>query len=317
MLARRYVGPILRDNPLVDDVLWYDSLAGSVRPAGDIILDLRARHFDAAVAVHPTPRIAWILARAGIPVRVGTGYRWYSPLFTRRVFDHRKTGERHELEYNLRLLAPLGIGPEPRRASYEFGITPTAQARASIACILRSFGAPAGAEVVVLHPGSGGSARDWPAGNFRRLGLNLSELKNVAVVVTGTPAEERVLRQVLHDARPPFISLAGILQMDQLTALLAQAALVVSNSTGPLHLAAALGTPVIGLYPPVAGMNPRRWGPVGEHAAVLTGEGPADCTRCGNGRPCICMESIGVERVTAEAVRVLQQSRQTRGSYVA
>ncbi|HEX9007439.1 MAG TPA: glycosyltransferase family 9 protein, partial [Bacteroidota bacterium] len=261
MLTRRYVGPILRENPLVNDVLWYDSLVGSDRPTGDLIRDLQERHFDAALAVHPTPRIAWILARAGIPVRIGTGYRFYSLLFTRRVFDHRRTGERHELEYNLRLLTPLGLTPRPRQAGYEFGITPSGHARASIACILRSFGVPAGTDVAVLHPGSGGSARDWPPENFRRLALNLGEMKNVAVVITGTPVEERVLRKVLHNVSPPVISLAGILQMDQLTALLERAALVVSNSTGPLHLAAALGTPVIGLYPPVAAMSARRWGP--------------------------------------------------------
>ncbi len=317
MMVRRYVGPIVTGNRLVDEVLWYDDASGNPRPLDEIVSDLRARRFDAAVAVHPTPRIAWMLARAGVPVRVGTGYRLYSPLFTHRVYDHRRSGERHELEYNLRLLTALGIPSGMVETPLDFGISPSAASRTAISRILQSLGVSPGADLVVLHPGSGGSSREWLPERFRELGLNLSRMRNVRVVVTGTPAEERVLLRVVSDARPEIVSLAGMLRMDQLSALLERASLVVANSTGPLHLAVALGTPVIGLYPPIAAMSPRRWGPYGDRTLVIAGEGPVNCRKCAGGGQCGCMLTISVERVTGEAVRLLQQVRSTRGSSVA
>ena len=73
-----------------------------------MLAEIRRAQFDAVVVAFPRFRIALLLWLAGIPVRVGTGYRWYSFLFNRKIFEHRKTVEKHEAEYNLSLLKGLG-----------------------------------------------------------------------------------------------------------------------------------------------------------------------------------------------------------------
>jgi len=120
---------------------------------------LRAGRFGAAIIVHPTARLALLVFLARIPVRVGTGYRTYSFLFNRRVYTHRKTAERHEVEYNLDLLSPLGcVAVAARPLDVPLDIGPGARERAS--AVLESAGVTG--RFVVIHAGSGGSAREWP-----------------------------------------------------------------------------------------------------------------------------------------------------------
>jgi len=312
MLVRTYVRPIIAGNPFVEDAVWVDDEGGVPKDFFSLRKELDEKNFDAAVIVRPTFRISLLVFTARISRRVGTGYRWYSWLFTDRLYEHRKTAERHELEYNLRLLRPLGIEVSSSVAP-DFGIRVPSDVRQEITAILRSFGIEDDEKVVVLHPASGGSAREWPPDRFRELGLRLAEIENVKVVVTGMPSEERTLRRVLESSCPPFVSLVGRLTLPILTGLLERASLFIANSTGPLHLAGALGTPVIGLYPPVRPMSAARWGPYGENGVALSGDGPGDCQRCAKGGRCACMLSIQINQVLDAAVALLKSSSMPKG----
>jgi len=309
MLVSRYVGAIVEHNPLIDAIIWSDDAKGNPVPFHAISRELRGHHFDAAVIARPTPRIAWLVARSGIPLRVGTGYRWYSALFNRRVYDHRKTAERHEVEYNLRLMGALGFEIPDLHTCAEFGITPSAEAKHSVDHILQSFGIIKDQPFVILHPASGGSARDWPPERFCELSTELCSKHRIAVVVTGTVGDEKIVRRVMRGAPAAIVSLAGLLNLPQLIALIDRATVLVANSTGPLHLAVALGTPVVGLYPPVTPMSAKRWGPYAPGAAVLTGNGPVDCDRCSSGDPCNCMLGITVAQVEGEVMRLIDSGR--------
>ncbi len=312
MLVRTYVRPIVSGNPIVGDVIWADDDRGMPKGILSLRKELRNKGFDAAIVVRPTFRNTLLVLLARIPRRVGTGYRWYSWLFTDRIFEHRKTAERHELEYNLRLLRPLGIEVSSSVAPY-FGIRVPAEVRQEITAILRSFGIEDDQRVVVLHPASGGSAREWPPDRFREVGLQLAAREHVKVVVTGMPSEERTLRRVLENSSPPFVSLVGRLSLPSLAGLLERASLFIANSTGPLHLAGALGTPVIGLYPPVLPMSAARWGPYAENGVALSGEGPGNCLRCARGGRCACMLSIQINHVMDAAVALLKSSSVPKG----
>ena len=142
-------------------------------------------------------------------------------------------------------------------------------------------------------------------------------LGNYRIVITGMPSEERTLRRVLEGSGSSFVSLVGRLSLGLLAALLARARLFISNSTGPLHLATALGTPVIGLYPPIRPMSAPRWGPYGANAIALTGLGPDDCTRCIRGGHCACMLSIQISQVMDAANELLNRSSLQKGMSVA
>ena len=171
--------------------------------------------------------------------------------------------------------------------------------------------------MVVIHPGSGGSAREWPVARFGELARLLHRTFGCQVVVTGTEEEQERMMQVRDALAGRALLFPGTLSLTELAAILRSASLVISHSTGPLHLAVAVGARVLGLYPPVTAMSARRWGPYSPHARVLEGAGPEDCRACANGGPCACMDSITVDCAFREAKRILENvEERTRGSDV-
>jgi ADP-heptose:LPS heptosyltransferase len=305
MLAGHYAGAIVEGYPPVDELLWYDD-AGGLVPFRVMVGRLRSGRFDVAIIVHPTLRLALLASLARIPVRIGTGYRYYSFLFNRRVYTHRKTAERHEVEYNLDLLAPLGCTAIPAKPlDVPLDIPRGARERASM--ILRDAGVTG--RFVVIHPGSGGSAREWPLEHFGLLAAKFIELSNLAVVVTGTAGESARVEEVARVSSGRAVNLAGRLNVKELAALLQKASLLVANSTGPLHVGV-----VVGLFPQTPVMGPRRWGPYTDNARVLVPAKPPDCDECAGsaGIPCACMASISVETAFAAAAELLAASALTQ-----
>ena len=103
MLVHPGIRGIVEHHPDLDGVLWDGAGETGFRGFFRLLGEIRRGKFDVALLLHPTLRLAVVLALAGIPVRVGTGYRFYAFLFNRRVWEHRKDSRRHEVEYNLSL----------------------------------------------------------------------------------------------------------------------------------------------------------------------------------------------------------------------
>ncbi|HBE74237.1 MAG TPA: hypothetical protein DDW31_09190 [candidate division Zixibacteria bacterium] len=301
-LTRPYTAPLAAMAPDVDSVLEDEPGTGAWRLSRRI----SAGKYDAAVLLHPTARLAAALFLARIPVRIGTAYRSYSFLLNRRVPLHRRDSRRHELELNLELVdRGLGLGASEeivkKRWLPRLNVVPASREAAA-----GTLGAQSGKEIVVVHPGSGGSARDWPLRNFGALIDRLSGA-GLAVAVTLGPGEEALRGRLepMLSSRPGWLS--G-LALGELAAALSLAGLVVSNSTGPLHIASAAGARALGIYCPVKPCLPRRWGPYGPGHLALVPEAPA-CDRC-SGESCRhwdCMESLTVESVFAKALEMLQK----------
>jgi heptosyltransferase-3 len=304
MLLRRYTGAIVEGHGDVDEILWYDRPKGQV-PFGAMLARLREGRFDSAIAVYPRLRIAALLFLAGIPIRAGSGYRYYSFLFNRRVYEHRKDARRHELEYNLELLRPFGIDVPDLRGEAEFGIAVPPESIQRVRQLLAERGV--GAPFAVLHPGTGKSAREWPREKLGELGARIAR-EGMAVVVTGTGEEGDLVREVARLSGG--CGLAGVLTLKELAALLRMAAVVISHSTGPLHLAVAVGTPVVGLYPQLTAMSARRWGPYTGRSRVHMPDRSAECRDCEDGGPCACMESITVDSVLASVDAMVKLRRE-------
>ncbi len=305
VLLRRYTGEILDGNPYINEVIWYDR-DGVLIPFNEMCATLRERRFDTAVVVYPRLRLAWLMFRSGIPVRVGTGYRYYSFLFNRKVYEHRKDARRHELEYNLSLLQKIGCAV-PEDFVPEFYIDVPVEADTAIDQLL-SEQRVAGKELAILHPGSGGSAREWPMRYFGTLAARLAA-EGFAVLVTGTTEEAQKIRAVVDASGGVAVALAGRLSLKHLAALLRRANVFIANSTGPLHLAVAMGTPVVGLYPQHPAMSATRWGPYTGKKAVLVPDRPLDCRVCVESKTeCECMASIDVERVLRETLRLIREN---------
>jgi lipopolysaccharide heptosyltransferase II len=305
MLLRTYTGELVRGNPYVDRIIWYDDDRGLI-PLREMRRVLREELFDAVIVVYPTLRLAWLMFLAGIPVRVGTGYRYYSVLFTRRVFEHRKDAKRHEVEYNLGLLSRIQCLPDSRP---EFYIDIPQDTDRRVREILSGAGIESGERMAIVHPGSGGSARDWSAQNFGLLAARLADTEHLRVIVTGGTDEAGLVSRVVEASGGKAQGMAGMFTLKELTALARSADLFIGNSTGPLHIAAAVNTPVVGLYPQHTAMSQRRWGPWCSHKRVLVPEKPPDCHDCvdADATFCACMESITVDRVFDAARSLLRE----------
>lgn len=306
MLLRSYTKDIAEGYEGLNAILLYDA-EGEEKPFVSMLAEVRRERFDVVVISYPTFRLALLMFLARIPVRVGTGYRWYSLLFNRKVFEHRRTAEKHELEYNLSLLNSLGCRDQTK-PSITLKVPPWAVERAREE--RRELGIGEDESVVILHPGSGGSARDWSPERFGGLARLLSG-RGYRVVVTGTGKEEALMQRVVQSSGGRALPIRRELSLQELAGFLQSARLVVANSTGPLHVAAAVGTPVIGLYPPIPECSPTRWGPWTEKSAVFVAD-PQRCPRCRGGR-CQgndCMDQIDELRVSEAAFRLLDPSKE-------
>jgi ADP-heptose:LPS heptosyltransferase len=250
-LVQPYTAPLLENNPDVDEIIV--DQGGS---ADALAARLREGQFDTAIVAFPRWRTVRAVWRAGIPVRIGPASKIYSLLLNRRVWQHRSEGKRHEADYNLELLAPLGIPFQ--RVTTRFVLTPEEKTEGR--GILESYRISFKRPIVCLHPGSGGSSARWPLNHFMELGDRLQEA-GCDVVVTGGPGETHQTIMIDQMKRVPVFIAAGSISTRQFASILSHVDLMVSNSTGPLHMAVALGTPTVSVYSPIPTCHPRRWGP--------------------------------------------------------
>jgi heptosyltransferase-2 len=226
---------------------------------------LRAYGTDLLVCVSRGPGLALAGLLARVRHRVGTGYRLHSPLFTRRVAERRRAGGRHELEYALSFAHRAGAAPGPER----FGLRlPEAAIEEADRWLRRHQVAQS---FLLFHPGSGGSCPAWPFERFAQL-ASLLRAAGRGVVFSVGPADERIARALQAAPREvrELPRCGGGIPL--LAALSRRATAVVSNSTGPLHLAAALDVPTLGFYAPWATCGAARWGPYASNGYALVVE---------------------------------------------
>jgi ADP-heptose:LPS heptosyltransferase len=226
----------------------------------------RIRRFDPqlGVAISRRAETAWQLSRAAVPHRVGTARRWFSPLFTRRVEGSRRHAGAHEVDYAMEFAQAAGATGSQR--CFDIELSDQVRSDAADWCRRRSLDS----NVLILHPGSGGSCPAWPLERWAEL-IRLLQSRGEPFVVSCGPAD-RATVATLRSELEPFPCFEG--ELMQLAALLAGARGVVSNSTGPIHLAAALGSPTLAIHAPWTSCAPARWAPYDARGyALVVGEG--------------------------------------------
>jgi len=304
-LVSPYAKEIVQNHPAVDAVELYEkgeNLWGLVRR-------FKALKPDVFIALYPRVQQVWAARLAGIPTRIGTAYRWYSFLLTDKVKVHRSVCDRHEVEYNLDLVKPLGA--EPTAGKIEFPLTDSERSFAKD--LLREKGIKPKGHYVVVHPGHKGSALNWKPERYGQATLQLCRRKGLRVILTGGPDETDLVSQVTAhlsglgpDQRP--ILLIGECTLRQLAAVYEGADCFLSGSTGTMHLAAAVGTPTVSLFCPIPQTTPVRWGPWGNPSTVLMPRN-LECPHCRVGA---CarhdpMDAIPVEEVLGAVEKYLSK----------
>ena len=255
---------------------------------------------EAAIFLKPFRRLMWAAWVAGVPIRVATGYRWYSLLANRRIHEHRSEFSKHESEYNVDMLKGLGLCPQPVGQPM---LTLTETERAAGATWWSGLPSPR----IVVHPG-GISARRWRLEHYRDLVLTLAS-KGYGVMLTGSEQEQREFGKglPLSTALPSGVAdLMGKLSLRELMSVIATAQVVVSGATGPAHLAAALDIPTVTLFDPRRNNLPVRWKPLG--TGVLLRPDVPTCDKC-IGEVCPywdCLDRFTVAKVIAAISQVIK-----------
>lgn len=300
-LVSPYAKEIVQNHPAVDAVELYEKEESFFT----LSRRFKALNPDVFIALYPRPKQVWAAWMAGIPKRIGTAYRWYSFLLTDKVKVHRSAGDRHEVEYNLDLVKPLGA--EPKNEKIEFPVTESERIFARD--LLKEKGTKPKGHYVVVHPGHKGSALNWKPERYGQLVAQLCRQKGLRVVLTGAADETHLISRVTaqvsglgSDQKP--ILLIGECTLRQLAAVYEGADCFLSGSTGTMHLAAAVGTPTVSLFCTIPQTTPVRWGPWGNESTVLMPQN-LQCRDCQRGA---CSKHDSMDAISVEEVlRVLQK----------
>ena len=285
-LCRAYAAPVARNCRFIDHVITLEAL-------DDPASYFAAAAVDSIIFAYPQRRLALAARKAGIRYRVGTSHRWFHWLACNRLAHFsRARSTLHEALLNFALLRPLGLHQAPALAALPALYGLRAQRQASVDALFS--GAPFN---LILHPKSNGNGREWPAGHYARLAQRLLAEPDIRLWITGSASEGAVLEREAAAllALPNVRMLCGQFDLDGLLALIGACDGLVASGTGPLHMAAALGRPALGLFPPLKPIDAARWGALGEQAQNLCVA--RSCSACSNAAACACMQDITPQQV--------------------
>ena len=308
LVVRPSAAGIFADIDFVDQLLIYDRRSAlSIIPH---VREWRKRQFDLAVLFQNAFEAALIPFLAGVPIRLGYATESRQPLLTHPLALPDWRSSRHEVFYYLYLITALEqllFG-----ASTICETTPDPSLQISDARktgaeeLLRAYGVQATEPVVALCPGSINSrAKRWPAEAYAALGDRLIDSRR-QVLLIGSADEADVTHEVTNRMRRKPTVLTGKTSLDQITAVLSLVDLVVTNDTGPAHIAAALGRPTLVIFGPT---NPLTTRPFAPEAEIL--RHPPDCAPCML-RDCPidhrCMTAITVDEVFEHSQALLKRA---------
>ncbi len=276
----RYAG-LIEGNPFVRSTLKFDTLGWRKRMASAAMLEevtrslfeLRELSFDAAIDFQGLIKSALIAGLSRSRDRVGFSEYWLrepsaGAFYTERVGPRGCT---HVVEENLALVEHLGAR-RPTSDQWRFPLPKSADDDAYVEQQLKALDAQ---EFMIINPGGGWITKRWAPENYAELITRLESELPSRILLTGSPEEEPLIREILERAGSRHASLFRS-TMTQFIALARRARLFVGGDTGPLHLAAAAGTPIVAIYGPT---DPSRNGPFSAADITLTNCGPIDHTR--------------------------------------
>jgi len=320
-LVQPSIKPLLDGLSEVDEVLTYEPKGRHRGLDGFFTLmeELKERKFDISISLQSQVRLAAACFGVGIPVRIGPLSKIHSFVFYNRGSRQRRSlVEMHEADYNLGLLRKIGIRSVTRTIPTSVHVSDLAQKWADDFFAVR--GLNEGPGCVVVHPGMGGSALNWPEEHYIDL-VKLLLSDGVNTVLTGGPAEGALIERIVKHIEGSLfkgnsLGRGGLTTyvakegegLEQLAAIFSRAKVVVAPSTGPLHLANALKIPTVSFFSPIRVQSAIRWGPYlsqEDQVSVLVPE-----VFCGQDRKCLgseckyflCMKSI-LPRQAVDEVR--------------
>lgn len=296
---------VVESNPDLNEVIYYDkggsekSLLGAVKFA---VGTLRKKKFDMAIALHPTARTHIAFFLAGIPARIGYD-RKMGALLTERIKHCKQEGGMHEALYNFELLEKAGFDvssadPMPYivTGDHEKMFADYLQGRMKI-----------GSNIIAVHAGASCPSKRWPPERFAEVADALGAKYGADIVIVGGRETEELSKKVLSAMKRKAFDLTGKLGVGALAEILSRSRLFVSNDSGPVHVAVAVGAPVVVIFGRKdPGLSPKRWGPLGKRDIVLHKD--VGCVKCLAHECQIgfkCLDAVTVGEVVKAAEKIL------------
>jgi heptosyltransferase-2 len=306
VVAKPWVAELYLNHPALLRTFVYDPERQHRGRRGfrEFIEGLRAERFDAAILFQRAFHAAWMAWRARIPVRIGYGTEQRGPLLTEAVPLPPSGYLRHQASEYLELIYRAGVldqrPPPPKQAR----ILVSRSERRWAADALKGLGLEGPRCFVGLNPGASfGPAKRWPVDRYAALGDRLVEALGADVLVFGSKAERPLAEAVARSMQHTPVVLAGATTLRQWIALTERCRLVVANDSGPMHVAAATGVPVVAIF---GSTDERATGPLSPWARVV--RRPVECSPCGL-RECPidfrCMTGVAVDDVYGAALELV------------
>lgn len=288
-VVERKWAPVLEGSPAINEVIPFDRR--SAWGAFECVERLRENRYSCAIDFQGLYKSSILASLSGAPRRIGFERAWAreegaAMLYTERV----SPVGRHVAELNYSLAQQAGAS---RPQAPEYPLRVPAGGAASVRARLHDLGITG--DYVVVGPGGSWRAKCWPAERFGEFCRELEKMFDMRVVVIHGPGEKQIAEDVLRAAAPVHPALIST-TIEELMGLLAHARCLIAADSGPLHLASALGTPVVGLYGPT---DPARNGPFASHAAIVHKARPEEISYKRRAEYSAAMLRITVEDVMA------------------
>ena len=291
-MVRPQTSTVLRDNPRLDAVILDDWEEADAGYAGFFrkLQELRRHRFDTALMLLPTERHAWMTFLAGIRRRIGVGTRLYQMLtFAGSVSRNKHVERRHEADYCMDLARAIGVTGNDLTAE----VFLPEDERGSALRSLERLGFNPGHPLVLINPQSGRSSPNWLAEEYRTLASRILAENTTVQVLVPFPPGSHALQTAFESLQHPRLFLEPMEDLRYLIGCISQSSVVVSSSTGPMHIAGGLGIPTVSLFCPLPACEPALWRPLGNEAITILPPENYCATRC-PGDPHICTFQDGI-----------------------
>ncbi len=251
---------------------------------------------QAIVHVKPESYIAKRAKALHIPLRIGVAnrlYHWFT--CNSLIFLSRKKSNLHEAQLNLKLLKPFGINKP-----FSFTAISDLYGLNHLQPLEEKYNGLIKKEKynLILHPKSRGNAREWSLANYIQ-SIKELDTSRYNIFVSGTETEREALQPLFDEVGNRVTNLVGLMPLAQFLSFISKCNGLVACSTGPLHMAAAVGIHAFGLYVPLRPIDAGRWGPIGKHAHTFIADGVCgNCTATDTSQ-CTCLQSITPARIKA------------------
>ena len=261
--------------------------------------ELKERRYDLLIHLTEHPRGAWLARALGCRYAVAPGFRDRSS-YWKNSFTHRYAlplnGRRHMVEWNLDALRRIGIQPAPEERAVV--MVPGAAAEAEADALLHQHGL-APKRFIHLHPASRWSFKCWPVErNAALVNRLLQRGERPVITASGDPAEMDFVRDIVSRCSGAVVDLSGRLSLKTLAAISARASLFVGVDSAPMHIASAVGTPVVALFGPSGEFE---WGPWSGASRVVASQDhpcrPCGIDGCGGGKLSDCLAGLSEDAV--------------------